>query len=205
MDEELIDALIDLLRLYRKYGDRTMIKVRDLLKSKGLFPEIIDILIDLPEFNRSFTNYRYRNQESHSMKMELNRSLSSPETSKGIGNKSIPKELERMKETAPMKHVVLSEVYSRLLSGDLLPTMSDIRNFAIENHITEAIGKERRSAISPLMRFLIKSKNSKEDLDKLLREMVKFTSSSDSSTLQRWADIIMRDKWKESDDDPKGK
>jgi hypothetical protein len=93
---------------------------------------------------------------------------------------------------------VLNEAYSRLKSGALLPKMSDIRNFAKENHINETIGNDRRSSIRLLMIFLIKSKNSMEDLDRLIKEMVKFTSIGDTSTLQRWANIIMRDK--EQDD-----
>lgn len=204
MDEESIDVLIDLLKIYKRYGGRKMTEVGDLLKQKDFFAELADILEYLPELNRNITNKHHRNQNSQPLKVELNKSLSKPKKGTGTRNRSISKELKRMKEKSPKKYKVLSEIYSRLLSGDLLPTVADIRNFAIENHIAEAVGKDRRTATRHLMIFLIDSKNSRGDTDHLLREMVKFTSNKDNSTLQRWADMIMRDKWKEDGYDSKG-
>lgn len=204
MNEESIDILIDLLKIYKKYGGRAVAKARDLIKTKEIIPEIANILDEIPELNRILLNLRSQKHASYPMRAELNRSIRAPEKTAKNRMNSIPKELDKIKESFPSKYEVLKEVYSKLMTKELLPTQANIRNFAIENNISGVIGKERRSVIRSLMLFLIRSQTTMEDLNKLLKEMVKFTSNTDNSTLQRWADIIMRDKRKENDNHSKG-
>ncbi len=198
MEDESIEILIDLLKLYKKYGNDAIDRVRQLLRSKKFLTESIEILEEMPEIDRRIMRYQTKSRSLNSIENRRKPTTFKRNNETQSASKNVYKELEKLKEEFPQRYNVLNEAYSRLKSGALLPKMSDIRNFAKENHINETIGNDRRSSIRLLMIFLIKSKNSMEDLDRLIKEMVKFTSIGDTSTLQRWANIIMRDK--EQDD-----
>lgn len=204
MNEDSIDILIDLLKIYKKYGVDKVVKFRDLLKTKDIIPEMSDILDEMRKLSPEISDLYSRKSTSDFMQSKLNWPTHTPNETVKNRSFSIQKELDKIKESFPKKYEVLKDIHSKLLSGELLPTLAKIRSFAVQNHIPGDIGKNRRSAIRHLMLFLITPKISMNDIDKLINEMVKFTSNSDNSTLQRWADMIMRDKDKENDNHSKG-
>ena len=171
-DEIEVDLLIDLLKIYKKYGVPTINKLVNSLVAGNLPSPLLEFLnresVLLDEFiaiSKSFTN------PPSDIKRTLNKNGQAHV--KGKNANQVSKLIIEIKQSDPELSGVLNQVYTKLKSGELLPTMADVRSFAIRKQILDKIGKDRKSSIKPLMVYLIKSNLTILDINSAVEEMIK--------------------------------
>ena len=96
--------------------------------------------------------------------------------------------LNDLRMSDPDKHAVIAEIRSHLISGKILHSMSELRNFARRNNLNIGKSSSRSAAISPLLRSL--SNLPITEIVSLRDSMVDF--NSDDRSLARWRDVIVR-------------
>ena len=98
------------------------------------------------------------------------------------------KVLNELRKSDPEKHSVLAEIRRELISGTVLRSMSEIRNFAVMNDLSLGKASSRSSAIPPLLRSL--SKLSMPEINSLRDSLIE--SNVGDRSLERWRDVIVR-------------
>ena len=88
----------------------------------------------------------------------------------------------------PEKHAVVSEIRHQLISRTILPSMDDIRRFAMMNDLSIGKASSRTAAIAPLLRSL--SQLSTPEILRLRDSIIQ--AAADDRSLDRWRDVIVR-------------
>lgn len=80
-------------------------------------------------------------------------------------NPSIASTLEQFRKKDGEKHRLLTDLYTRLKDGKVLPESQDIRQFAHLIGLKEISGKARKDMIPRLMRFLLEQPTEQLQVD----------------------------------------
>lgn len=159
--------LIDLVKLLKKHGPDTFESLAESISS----PEMIQHL-------------------SRTLTQIANVSRTIPKTKKEVELKQeqrIPKSLIILKNTEPEKHQILMSFYNDLIVKTVLPSMRDIKEFAMDCGLPEIRAKSRQKAISPLVGLLIKFSN--EQLIAKIESLKKYDKGDRG--LEGWSNIIL--------------
>ena len=130
------ELLVDLAKLFDKYGTKPFEELADLLSS----PETIQLWAGFLR-DSSLTARKAGFEQSGNQKQQPRRTVKS--------------ELERIKSENPEKYQALTRFYDALRSKIVLPNLGDIRNFAQDRGLPVITAKSREKAISPLIRSII--------------------------------------------------
>ena len=96
--------------------------------------------------------------------------------------------LNDLRESDPQKYEVVVDFRERLISGALLPSMSDIRQFARAHNLSIGKASSRKAAIPPLLRSVSELETS--SIVALLASTPE-PGNSDRS-LERWRELIVK-------------
>ena len=95
--------------------------------------------------------------------------------------------LNELRESDPEKHAAVAEFRERLISGSLLKSMMELRQFAMSHDLEIGKASSRNAAIAPLLRSI--SELETPTIIALLDSTDDFTS--DDRSLERWRDLIV--------------
>ena len=159
-------ALAPLVRIAARYGCEPLVRLAELLKDPQRASELAAILeIAAAQASRSNGGQKPRANDRVGM---------------GV--------LNDLRMSDPDRHAVIAEIRSHLMSGKILQSMSDLRNFARRNSLNIGKASSRNAAISPLLRSL--SSLPLTEIVSLRDSMITF--NSDDRSLARWRDVIVR-------------
>ena len=96
--------------------------------------------------------------------------------------------LNELRETEPEKHATLVEFRDRLVSGALLQSMREVRQFALMHDLKIGNAKSRNAAIAPLLRSI--AERDMLAIAELLGSATEFGPSGRS--LEEWRDVIVK-------------
>ncbi len=163
------ELLIDLAKLFDKYGTKPFEELADLLSS----PETIQLWVDFL-------------RESSIAAQEAG--FEQGGKRKGRPRRAVKLELERIKSDDPEKHKALTLFRDVLLSKTVLPNLRDIRNFAQDRGLPVITAKSREQAIFPLLQSMIPL-----DADAIneITESLPHSHTESFNDLEGWANIIM--------------
>lgn len=162
-----LDLLIDLAKLLKKYGPEPFESLAESISSPEMAQHLSRILIQVTKTARTI-----------------------PKTKREKGLKqepSIPKSLITLEGVEPEKYQLLMSFYTNLTAKTLLPSLRDIKEFAMECGLPEVRAKSRQKAISPLISSLVKFPN--EQLIGKIQSVKKYDMSDRS--LEGWTNIIL--------------
>jgi len=131
--ERELDLLIDLLKLRRKYGDRSFELLSKALSSPEMTKQLSEILANIP----SKAKTPYVNKKSQLAK-----------------NYKVPKALVTLERVDPQKYELLLKFFNDLVAKTIFPSLGDIKYFAEELGLPEVRAKSRQKAISPFISSL---------------------------------------------------
>ncbi len=163
------ELLIDLAKLFDKYGTKPFEELADLLSS----PETIQLWENF--LRESSLAARTAGFEQGGKRQRRPRH-------------AIKSELERIKSEDPEKHQALTRFHNTLLSKTVLPRLGDIRNFAQNHGLPMITAKSRERAIGPLLQSMIQL-----DTDSInkITESLPHSHTESFNDLEGWSDIIM--------------
>ena len=166
------ELLIDLAKLFDKYGPKPFEELADLLSS----PETIQLWVDF--LRKSSIAAQEVGFEQRSKRRRRPR-------------RAVKLELERIKSEEPEKHKVLTRFHDALLSKTVLPNLRDIRNFARNCGLPVITVKSRERAIFPLLQSMIPL-----DVDVIneITESLPHLNMESFNDLEGWTKIIMDEK-----------
>ena len=163
------EFLIDLVKLFDKYGPKPFEELADLLSS----PETIQLWVDF--LRRSSAAAREAGfKQSGRRKRPPRHSLKS--------------ELERIKSEDPKKHQALTQFYDELRSKTVLTSLTDIRAFVHDYDLPMITAKSREKAISPLVQSMILL--GADEINEITKSLPRSHTES-FNDLEGWSDIIM--------------
>jgi hypothetical protein len=168
--ERELDLLLDLLKLLKKYGSESF----ELLANDLSSPEATE------DLSRILT------QVSRKAK-----TIRQPEKNRGGKQQHpIPKSLFILEKTDPQKFRILIEFYNDLITKKILPSLSDIKQFAAEYGLPEVRAESRQKAINPLINALVTSPYDK------MKERIQSISMHQlgDRSLEGWGKIILKRK-----------
>jgi len=168
--ERELDLLLDLLRLLKKYGSESF----ELLANDLSSPEATE------DLSRILTQVSRKAKRIH--KSEKNRG--------GKPQYPAPKSLFILEKTDPMKFQILIKFYNDLIAKKILPSLSDIKQFAAEYGLPEVRAESRQKAINPLINALVTSPYDK------MKERIQSISMHElgDRSLEGWGKIILKKK-----------
>jgi hypothetical protein len=170
-----LDLLEDLIGLLRKYGADTFQSLAHSLKPDAI-PEVLsNLLEELAEAEQ----VRYSRRRGGA-------ATQSARATRGV--------LTSIKESEPEKYKLLSKFREDLLDGRLLPTMRDLRAFAVEVGLPELSQSSRQKAVAPVIRSLMSLPL--DDVRAIIQAIA--TYDSHDRDLEGWSNIIL-DKRPESE------
>ena len=166
------EFLIDLAKLFDKYGTQPFEELADLLSS----PETVQLWVNF--LRESSTAAREAGFEQSGKRKRGPRH-------------TVKSELERIKSEDPEKHKVLIRFHDALLSKTVLPNLRDIRNFARNCGLPVITVKSRERAIFPLLQSMIPL-----DVDVIneITESLPHLNMESFNDLEGWTKIIMDEK-----------
>lgn len=166
------EFLIDLAKLFDKYGTQPFEELADLLSS----PETIELWVNF--LRASSLAAQKAGFEQNGKRKEGAR-------------RAIKSELERIKSESPEKYKVLIQFHDALLSKTVLPNLKDIRNFAQNCGLPVITAKSRERAVFPLLQSMIPLG---ADAIKKITESLPRSDTKSFNDLEGWADIIIKKK-----------
>ena len=166
------ELLIDLAKLFDKYGTEPFEELADLLSS----PETIQLWVDF--LRRSSIAAQEAGFEQSGKQKERPR-------------RAVKLELERIKSEDPEKYKTLKRFHDALLSKTVLPNLRDVRNFAQDRGLPVITAKSRAQAIFPLLQSMIPL-----DTDAIheITKSLPHTHPESFNDLEGWSKIIMSEK-----------
>ncbi len=131
-----MDLLVDLARLMKKHGPEPFEILANSIRSSDFARELADLLSTSASIANATTKKRGKPTKRE------------PMTS--IGNT-----LAVLQRTEPQKYELISDFYDALQTKAILPTMRDIKAFALDCGLPEIRGNSRQKSIAPLIKHLI--------------------------------------------------
>jgi len=159
------ELIIDLIKLYKKYGSRAF---EDLIASLKSQDDINNIILILENSQK------------------LAEKIKSPIRKKTITTSS-PKILDIIKITDPEKFELLNEFYKNLISKHSFSSLKEIRFFREDNNLSPLKSKSYNDAVKSLIIDLAQFPT--EKLQKL-----KISEINQNQGLKGWTDIILKKK-----------
>lgn len=153
------ELLVDLAKLFDKYGTKPFEDLADLLSS----PETIKVWVNFLR-DSSLAAREAGFEQSGEQKQQPRRTINA--------------ELELIKFDNPKKYQTLTRFYDTLRNKAILPNLGDIRNFAQDRGLPLVTAKSREKAISPLIKSMIPL-----DAD-VIKEMTKSLVHSHAESLK---------------------
>ena len=172
MTQDNIKILADLSRIVERYGDDAVIRLANLIRDPQSAEEIATLL-----------EYAAKNEPKVKSRSKAP-ARSKPRNPADVGARVI----SSLVETDPEKHSVLAELRDRLVSGQVLRSMNEIRNFAMEHGLTIGRATSRTAALSPLLRSV--SELETPAIIALLESMPE--SDTGEGGLERWRELIVK-------------
>jgi len=173
-----LDLLVDLAKLIRKHGPESFEILANSIGSTDFVRELADLLSASARISRA---------TPHRGKVARKKPITSTEQT-----------LALLQETDPQKYELTSDFYHALQSKSVLPTIRDVKAFALDCGLTEIRENSRQKSIVPLMKRLILLPT--EELRDRLK-MLQWSQKGDRS-LEGWTNIILdRKKEQDSTDD----
>lgn len=168
-EQRTFELLADLARLLNKYGPEPFEALARLLSTPEFPAQLAAILSQSARAAREATS---PNQGP------------SPLRSPG----QVRTYLDELRQADPERARLLRTLYDHLLSGLSLPTLREIRNFAVENGLAEPVATTRNKAVVLLVSAL--RDQPKERLETLLAALPD-SSVNRGNSLADWARIIL--------------
>ena len=162
-----LDLLVDLAKLLRKHGPETFESLADSISSPNVIEHLSHVLTHVAKMART-----------------------TPKTKSEAGLKQqprIPKSLITLEHTEPEKYQLVMSFCNDLTAKTVLPTLRDIKEFAIDCGSPEIRAKSRQKAVSPLVSSLLNFPN--EQLVARIQSLKKYDTGDRS--LEGWSDIIL--------------
>ncbi len=164
--------LRDLAHLMKKYGPAVFSDLAGFLRDSGAVAELVMIL---------------EAAEIAGRKARVAESRVAPGGAKG-GKGSVQNLLSELEKDQPEKAKVLSGFHGALAAKRALPTLRELRSFAIDNGLKGVSAMSRDKAISPLLRDL--AARSLEDIRSMLGR-IRMEDTAGDRTLEGWTDVIL--------------
>lgn len=162
-----LDLLIDLAKLLKKYGPETFDSLAELISSPEMIEKLPHILTQVAKMARTTSKTKRKTRQKQAP--------------------SIPRSLINLESVDPEKYQLLMKAYTDLITKTVLPSLKDIKEFAIECELPEIRAESRQRAISPLISSLIKLPN--EELKAKIHLLKKYDTGDRS--LEGWSNIIL--------------
>ena len=193
------DLLIEILKLYKKFGKERFELLSNTLKDKT-FPESLNSIVDqvqekysiavmvMPkEVNRSniINTYSSKRKSNHRSTVEDHMDSLIEKTNKG-----------NLSDQSPLVRVLL-----KLRNNEYLQTFFVFKSFAYENNLVHLIKKDRKNSVYALMRYITSLPVASPELEGLLKSIELKSSSRDGDTFSKWSTMIMGEKHKEPSDE----
>lgn len=163
-----LDLLVDLAKLIKKHGPEPFEILANSMRSTNLAKELTDLLSASASVARATLKKRKKPSKRESVT-------------------SLENTLAVLQQTEPQKYELISDFYNALQRKAVLPTIRDIKAFALDCGLPEIRGASRQKSIAPLIRRLILLPT--ENLSKKL-EIPKSDQKGDRS-LAGWTNIIL--------------
>lgn len=188
-DLDQFDLLLDILKLYRKYGKNTFKLLSNTLNDES-FLESLDIILEkTPErdhFIRKLISEPMLGKNKSSMNLSSEKSRLKPST-----EDYLRKRIEKIKENNLTRYSYLNEIYSKLQNREYLPTLASFKSFANENNLIHLIKKDRKNSVYALMKYLIDLSETSHEINILVASMEQTSLLDRGNTLSKWSNIIM--------------
>lgn len=165
---EDIKILAELNRIVDRYGPESVTRLANLIRDPQSAADIataLEIAVDNSRRSRRTAKPRTTDR-----------------TGMGLVN--------ALRDSDPEKHAVVATFRDNLISGAILRSMSDIRQFANMNDLTIGKASSRNAAIVPLLRSV--SEMETPEIVSLLNTTKHFDTDDDS--LERWRNLIVQPK-----------
>lgn len=172
MTRQQKELLIDLAKLFDKYGTKPFEELADLLSS----PETVQLWVIF--LRESSAAARKAGFEQGGKRKRRPRH-------------TIKSELERIKSEDPQKHDALTQFHNALLSKAVLPNLRDIREFANDYDLPIITAKSREKAIFPLVQSMIPL--GVDEINEITESLPR-SHTKPFNDLEGWADIIINKK-----------
>ena len=168
-DSELKQGTVEeLIRVVRRYGPEPLFRlalvIRDPASAKRLADTLELAISKVPP--KATASAKARSKDS------------------SVGTKM----LNELRKSNPQMHPIVAEMRSYLVSGKVLPSMCDLREFSSLHNLSIGKASSRRAAIVPLLRSI--AQRSEAEASELLRLMV--GRRDDDRSLQAWRHVIVR-------------
>lgn len=170
MTQDNIKILADLSRIVERYGGDAVIRLANLIRDPQSAEEIATLL-----------EYVAKNEVKNEAKASTR---SKPRNSAGVGLRVI----SSLMETDPEKYSAVAELRDRLVSGQVLRSLNEIRNFAMQHGLSIGKATSRTAALSPLLRSI--SELEMPAIIALLESMPE--SNTGEGGLERWWELIVK-------------
>ena len=162
-----LDLLVDLAKLLKKYGPEPFESLAVSISSPEMTQHLSVILTQTAKIGRSI-----------------------PKTKRETGPKEkppVPRSLATLESVEQEKYQLLMSFYSDLIAKKVLPSLRDVKEFAIDCGLPEVRAKSRQKAISPLIGSLVKLPNGQ--LIAKIQSLKKYDLGDRS--LEGWSDLIL--------------
>ena len=163
-----IAVIAELNRIVARYGPDSLIRLASLIRDPQRAEELATVL------------------ESAAAQAPRAKARTAPKPRKtnGVGMGI----LNSLKASDPQKHAVLADFREHLISGSLLRSMNEIRQFARSHDLAIGKSSSRNTAIAPLLRSIAELET--PAIISLLDSMTKL--GADDRSLERWRDLIVK-------------
>lgn len=162
-----LDLLVDLAKLLKKYGPEPFELLAKSISSPEMTQHLSTSLIQVAKIAR--------------------KTLKTKGPARSKQEPSIPKSLTSLKNIEPEKYQLLMNFYTDLTAKAVLPSLRDIKEFAVECGLPEPRAKSRQKAISPLINLLVQFPNAQ--LIAKIQSAKKYDTGDRS--LEGWTSIIL--------------
>jgi hypothetical protein len=162
-----LDLLVDLAKLLRKYGPEPFESLAASISTPEMTQHISVLLTQVAKIGRNI-----------------------PKTKRKVRPKekpSIPRSLTALRSVEPEKYKLLMNFHNDLIGKTVLPTLRDIKEFAIDCGLPQVLGESRQRAISPLIGSL--TKLAIKQLMAKIGSLKKYDMGDRS--LEGWSNIIL--------------
>lgn len=162
-----LDLLVALAKLVKRYGPEAFESLAESISSTEMTQHLSGILTQVAKGARTIP----KTERKTPLKQKT----------------SIPKSLIALESVEPEKYQLLMNLYTDLTAKTALPTLRDIKGFAMECGLPEVRATSRQKAISPLINSLAAFPN--EELIAKIQSVKKYDTGDRS--LEGWANIIL--------------
>lgn len=168
MEETDIDLLVELDRIMAKYGNDSFSRIAAMIRDPKRTEELA-VALEFVAARGTRRRATTRSSKSDRVGMQV---------------------LNKLRMSDPDKHAVLAEIRRELVSGTILHSMAEFRQFALANNLSLGKASSRTAAIAPLLRSL--SELSTPEIASL-RDSLVLADVNDRS-LESWRNVIVRPK-----------